>query len=456
MRSVLLIDDEPRVLGMLEKAFQQAGYHTVAAPRGEAGLAAYASDAADLVILDLNLPDGSGLEFLARFQALDSDVTVIMLTGQADLATAVEAMRGGAENFLSKPISLDHLYAAVDRAFEKIELRRRAGYLERRTQEEHGTDSPLGDSAAMRPVAEKVALVSPTDTTVLILGETGTGKSWIAQRIHGLSRRKAGPFVAVNCASLSATFLQSELFGHEKGAFTDARAMKRGLFELADKGTLFLDEIGDLGADLQPKLLTALESRRFRRLGGTRDIESDVRLIVATNRDLEAAVRDGHFREDLYYRIAVMPIVMPPLRKRARRDRERLVLDLLGDVHGFAGSHAASIAADALRLLADYHWPGNIREMRNVIERALILAGESRHVTAQHLPSELARVPDADSASAEPTTNLTLAELERRHIARVLAECGGNRSQAARILGISRVGLYKKLLREAEPPSDER
>lgn len=444
MRSVLLIDDDEQVLAMLERAFTRAGYAVASATRGEVGLAMYARDAADLVILDLGLPDASGLEILERLKALDEGAVVIMLTGQADLQTAVEAMRAGAENFLSKPVDIAHLYAAADRAFEKIELRRRTSYLQRR----HESDAPADrDSPLMRMFGSRLALVAPTETTVLLLGETGTGKNWMARRIHALSSRASGPFVEINCASLSATFLESELFGHEKGAFTDARTMKRGLFEIADNGTLLLDEIGDLSADLQPKLLTALESRRFRRLGGTRDIRSNVRLICATNRGLKQAVADNRFREDLYYRIAVMPIELPPLRSWAREDREQLAIELLYDIRGNTGS-TAEFVPEALRLMIDYPWPGNIREMRNVIERALILAGTDSRIARQHLPRDVAQTGAlAATASIDAGADLTLEAQERIHIARVLEACGGNRSRAARLLGISRVGLYKKLRR---------
>ena len=444
MRSVLLIDDDEQVLAMLERAFTRAGYAVASAARGELGLAMYARDAADLVILDLGLPDVPGLEVLERLKSLDENAVVIMLTGQADLRTAVESMRAGAENFLSKPVDVAHLHAAADRAFEKIELRRRTSYLQRRHESEGADDT---DSPLMRMVGSRLALVAPTDTTVLLLGETGTGKNWMARRIHALSPRASGPFVEINCASLSATFLESELFGHEKGAFTDARTMKRGLFEIADNGTLLLDEIGDLAADLQPKLLTALESRRFRRLGGTRDISSNVRLICATNRGLKQAVAENRFREDLYYRIAVMPIQLPALRAYSREDREQLAIELLHDIRANTGS-TAEFAPDALRLMTDYHWPGNIREMRNVIERALILAGTDSRITRQHLPPDVAQTAAIGTAPASDMgSDLTLEAQERAHITRVLEACGGNRSRAARLLGISRVGLYKKLRR---------
>lgn len=444
MRSVLLIDDDLDVLSLLETAFRRAAYSVLTAQSGEAALALYARDATDLVILDLNLPDVTGLKLLARFRALDPDITIIVITGQSDVATAVKAIQAGAENFLPKPMSLAHLYAAADRAFEKIDLRRRAKYLEERVGDNR-SKKPLGESPVMRAVANQIELVAPMDTNVLVLGETGTGKSWVARRIHGSSRRAAGPFVDINCACLSSTFLESELFGHEKGAFTDAKTMRRGLFEMADGGTLFLDEIGDLALDLQPKLLTAIESRRFRRLGGTRDIRSNVRLISATNRKMEEEVTSGRFREDLYYRIAVMPIHLPALRERTREDREQLARELMEAIHRFTGMAFKELSTEALDLIADYHWPGNIREMRNVLERALILAGDTDTIKPSHLPPELARAQCIADYSGDVW--LSLEELERRHIARVLEHCRGNRSEAARILGISRVGLYKKLRR---------
>ncbi len=446
MRSVLVIDDDRQVLGMLDKAFHRAGYAVATASTGQAALDTYARDAADLVILDLGLPDVPGLELLGRLRTLDPDATVIVLTGRTDLPTAVDAMRAGAENFLPKPVSVKHLYAAADRAFEKIDLRSRTAYLERRS-EDPGGENRERESPMMRAVADKVELVAPTDTTVLLLGETGTGKNRLARRIHALSRRASGPFVEVNCASLTATFLESELFGHEKGAFTDARTMKRGLFEVAHNGTLFLDEIGDLAPELQPKLLRALESRRFRRLGGTRDLSSDVRLIAATNHDLQRDVAANRFREDLYYRIAVMPIHLPALRTWDRADREHLAGDLLHDLGAFKGPAARSISPEALHLIASYPWPGNIREMRNVLERALILSADGGRIEPGHLPAEVARAASRSTVAAAPSPDITLEELERAHIIRVLEHCRGNRSQAARTLGISRVGLYKKLRR---------
>lgn len=447
-RSVLLIDDDTAVLGMLEAAFRRAGYSVMAASSGELGVETYSHDATDLVVLDLKLPDISGLEVLRRLRDVNPGVTVLMLTGQADLATAVEAMREGAENFLAKPVDLQHLLAAAGRAFETAALRRRAAYLESRERSESGPRLATEASSPMAELDENVRLVAPRETTVLILGETGTGKSWTARRIHGLSPRAEGPFVELNAAALTPTFLESELFGHEKGAFTDARTMKPGLFEVADGGTLFLDEIGDLSPQLQPKLLHVIENRRFRRIGGTREIQSDVRLIAATNRNLKEDVEEGTFREDLYYRLAVLPMTLPPLRERAGAEVEALTRTLLDQLQGQASGRRKQISPDALDRITRYPWPGNIRELRNVLERALILAGNAASIQPAHLPGEVSDGShDRAGPANEAELRLTLHELERRHIHRVLAHCEGNRSAAARMLGISRVGLYKKLQR---------
>lgn len=436
---------------MLETAFRQAGYSVMAASTGVVGVDTYSHDATDLVVLDVNLPDLNGLEVLAQLTAVNPDVTVIMLTGQADLETAVEAMRAGAENFLPKPVDIRHLKAAADRAYEKVDLRRRTSYWEAREREGRLQRESAGDPTAMTKFDQNVRLVAPSDTTVLILGETGTGKSWTARRIHALSPRSGRAFVELNAAALTPNFLESELFGHEKGAFTDAKTMKRGLFEVADGGTLFLDEIGDLAPQLQPKLLHVIENRRFRRIGGTRDIDSNVRLIAATNRDLKEAVEAGDFREDLFYRLAVLPMTLPPLRERTESEVLTLTRDVLDQLQATTAGRRIDISPEALQRITRYRWPGNIRELRNVLERALILVGRSPRIETDHLPGEVSHGPNG-SAVTPPVENvhLSLAELERAHIHRVLAHCEGNRSQAARTLGISRVGLYKKLRRMDE------
>jgi DNA-binding NtrC family response regulator len=442
-RSLLLIDDDAEILGVLGRFFERKGWDVLRAaePRGAAAI--YERERPDLVLLDVNLPGMTGLQLLDLLRARDPDATVLMLTGMTDIATAVEAMRLGAENFLTKPVELAHLEAAVERALEKVELRRRYRFLAER-QSEVGGLAPLGSSAEMREVARQIELLAASDSTVLLLGETGTGKGWVAHMLHSMSGRAAAPFVEINCAGLSATFLDSEIFGHERGAFTDAREQKRGLFEVAHTGTFFLDEVGDLAVELQPKLLKVLEKRKFRRLGGTREIEVDVRLIAATNRDLESAVRSGSFREDLYYRLAVLPIRLPPLRERGRQEIADLAFRILQDLCRRSGRGPHVISREALDLMAQYAWPGNIRELRNVLERVQLLAAAADEVRAAHLPQEI-RGGQAATYAGTDEAELTLVELERRHIARVLAQHGGNRSRAARALGISRATLYEKL-----------
>ncbi|MFO7894124.1 MAG: sigma-54 dependent transcriptional regulator [Longimicrobiales bacterium] len=438
-KTVLLIDDDGGILTVLSRFFEKRDWSVLRAATGERGLQHYAAERPDLVLLDLDLPDMNGLPVLRRLRDRDDDARVIMLTGHGDIETAVEAMRLGADNFLTKPFELDHLAAVIEGQEERIELRKARGAA--RNGGAPGAVA-LGPSAAMRVIEDQVDRIAAGDGTVLLEGETGTGKGWVARRIHDRSHRRGRPFVEVNCGGLSATFLDSELFGHEKGAFTDAKDRKQGLFEVADGGTIFLDEVGDLAPELQPKLLKVLESRSFRRLGGTREITVDVRLIAATNRDLSAQVHDGAFREDLFYRLNVLPLELPPLRERSHDDVAWLAHRILGDLAETIKGDAATITDEALALLVRYHWPGNIREMRNVLERILILAADAEEIRPGHLPAEMRDPTPATGGGGEP---LTLEEVERRHVARILERTEGNRSQAARVLGISRAALYDKM-----------
>ena len=440
MRSVLLVDDDGGILTVLSRFFEKRGWSVLRAATGERALEHYGAERPDLVLLDLELPDMNGLPVLRRLRELNEAARVIMLTGHGDIETAVEAMRLGADNFLTKPFELDHLAAVIESQEERIQLR----HARDAAHEEVEEQVALGPSLAMQAIQERIDRMAAGDGTVLLEGETGTGKGWVARRIHDRSDRRGRPFVEVNCGGLSATFLDSELFGHEKGAFTDAKDRKQGLFEVADGGTIFLDEVGDLAPELQPKLLKVLENRSFRRLGGTRELQVDVRLIAATNRDLAAQVRDGAFREDLYYRLNVLPLALPPLRERSHDDvawlAERILAELTDTIHG----GPSRIGDDALRLLVHYRWPGNIREMRNVLERILILAADADEIRPGHLPAEMRdRAPlNGGGERGEP---LTLEEVERRHMARILERTEGNRSQAARVLGISRAALYDKM-----------
>ena len=441
-RSVLLVDDDPQIVGLLNKFFEREGWQVFRAVDATQCADIYEREHPDVVILDLDLPGLSGLRVLEVLLARDPDATVIMLTGHGDIATAVEAMRLGAENFLTKPVELAHMAAAAQRAYEKVELRRRNRFwIERQT--ESADSAALGRSAAMRELARQIELLAKSDTTVLLLGETGTGKGWTASLIHSQSARASAPLVEINCAGLSATFLDSELFGHEKGAFTDAKEQKRGLFELADTGTMFLDEIGDLAPELQPKLLKVLESRKFRRLGGTREIEVDVRLIAATNHDLEARVKAGTFREDLYYRLSVLPMRLPPLRKRGAEDLTDLAVRLLLDLRRRIGHGPSRFSPEAMTVITSYGWPGNIRELRNVLERALIMAPDAEIMLPSHLPPEIFSALVTDHSAND--VGLSLDEVEKRHILKVLAHHNDNRSRAAKTLGISRATLYEKL-----------
>jgi DNA-binding NtrC family response regulator len=436
--TVLLIDDDEDVLRTLGAYFEKLGSEVYRAVTGGEGLDTFDRTHPDVVILDLNLPDQSGLDVLEQLKARRA--SVILLTGHGDIETAVKAMQLGAENFLTKPVDLPHLAAATARVSEKVRLVRHNALL--RARDLHGAQlDALGSSPAMLELERQIALLAASErTTVLLTGESGTGKGWSARLIHELSPRSAGPFVEVNCGGLSATFLDSELFGHEKGAFTDAKERKQGLLELADGGSVFLDEIGDLALELQPKLLKVLETKRFRRVGGTREITVDVRLVAATNHDLAASVRAGRFREDLFYRLSVMPLHIPAVRERSREDRLALLTRLLADLRSEVPGCPAECGSEVLDRLLAAPWPGNVREMRNVLERAMILARGGSTIAVEHLPLDLQKGAVERRHQAQ-----TLAELERVQIERALRFHGGNRTRTAQELGISRATLINKI-----------
>src|SRR5947207_2809198 len=365
--TLLLVDDDPAVLRAIGDYFERIGYEVWREGTGEEAMETYRRVRPDVVVLDLHLPDASGLVVLERLRR--EGAAVILLTGQGDIETAVKAMQLGAENFLTKPVDMTHLAAAAARVAEKVRLRRQNALLRAREHLGQRVET-LGVSPGMQELERQVQLLAASDrTTVLLTGESGTGKGWVARIVHSLSPRAAGPFVEVNCAGLSATFLESELFGHERGACTDAKERRQGLFELADRGTIFLDEIGDLASELQPKLLKVLETKTFRRLGGSREMTVDVRLVAATNRDLVADVHAGRFREDLYYRLSVMPLRLPAVRERSRDDRLALLTRILADFAPQMPGCPSACSAEALDRLLSAPWPGHVREMRNVIER---------------------------------------------------------------------------------------
>ena len=437
--SLLLIDAAADVLRSVGDYFERIGYEVHRAATGHEGLEAFERVRPDVAILDLHLPDLSGIDVLERLRA--SGAAVIVMTGQEDIETAVRAMRLGAENFLSKPADLTQLAAATGRVAERLRLSRQNALLRARDHLSDGLET-IGVSPAMRELARQVGLLASSENgTVLLTGESGTGKGWVARIIHQLSPRAAGPFVEVNCRGLSAAFLDSGLFGHEKGAFTDAKERRQGLFELADGGAIFLDEVGDLGLELQRKLLTVLETKTFRRLGGMHDLRVNVRLMAATNRDLVAAVKAGRFREDLVYRLSALPLHLPPLRERSREDRLLLLTRILAGLHAELAGGPGTCSTEALNRLLMAPWPGNVREMRSVLERAMILAQGSDLIGVEHLPADLRRGAAADQRHVPHT----LAEVDRHHIERTLRAHGGNRTRAAQELGISRATLINKI-----------
>lgn len=437
--TLLLVDDDAAVLRAVGEHFERIGYEVWREATGEQGIETFRRMRPDVVILDLHLPDASGLVVLERLRRENG--SVILLTGQGDIEPAVRAMQLGAENFLTKPVDMNHLAAATARVVEKVRLTRQNARLRALDHESEGLQS-LGVSSGMRELGRQVELLAASDrSTVLLQGESGTGKGWVARVLHNLSPRAQGPFVEVNCGGLSATFLDSELFGHEKGAYTDATERKIGLLELADRGTIFLDEIGELALELQPKLLKMLETKKFRRLGGTREVSVDVRLVTATNRELITEVEAGRFREDLYYRLNVMPLTLPPVRDRSREDRLDLITRLLADLKTQLPGCPAEGGAEVVDRLLSAQWPGNVREMRNVLERAMILARGQPAIGIEHLPPDLRqRAPTDRRYQAQ-----SLSEIERQHIERTLRHHAGNRTRAALELGISRATLINKI-----------
>ena len=437
MASVLIVDDEPAITATLGTYFERNGGHAVTkAHTGQEGINLFRQLRPDLVLLDVRLPDMTGFDVLDRIR--DENGTVIMITAYGDVPLAVQAMQNGAENFLTKPVELAHLGAAAERAFEKSRLRQMNRFLASRRGNASSARVLLGSSAPMQELANQIEMLASSDrTTVLLIGESGAGKGRVAELIHSRSGRGARPFIEVNCAALTADTLDGELFGHDNGG-----PAKPGLFEVADGGSLFLDEIGDLGPTLQPKLLGVLEGKPFRRVGGTQEIHADVRLIAATSKDLVNEVTAGTFREDLYYRLSVMPVYLPPLRARSREDLIELIAHVLDDLRSTLPDAPPQIGDAALDRMLRYTWPGNIRELRNVLERATIVSRGAETIGPEHLPAD---VRDATGIGVEHHVPKSLDEVERSHIERTLRVHSGNRTHAARELGISRATLIKKI-----------
>jgi DNA-binding NtrC family response regulator len=393
---------------------------------------------ADLVVADYRLPDGNAIELIPRIRAIDAAVPIVILTGHGSIELAVAALKKGANHFLTKPIELPALLVVIERLLE--DQRNRKKQLARKLGEQSQVDPFIGTSAAIRQLQELATTVAGTDSSVMILGETGTGKGVLARWIHGRSERAEEAFVNLNCAGLARDFLESELFGHEKGAFTGAVNSKQGLLEVAHRGTVFLDEIGDVDPQVQPKLLKVVEEKTFRRLGDVRDRRVDIRLIAATHQNLVDLVRERRFRSDLYFRLSVVPLNIPPLRER-REDIPLLARKFLADFAVDLGKKNATLTPDAEQALVAYMWPGNIRELRNVLERAVLLNGD-RPISRSALNFDASR---SISSSSAGDVDLTLEEVERRHIRSVLEAEQGNVERAAARLAISRSSLYQKI-----------
>jgi DNA-binding NtrC family response regulator len=436
MAKILIVDDEPDLTSAFGRYFERTGHDVLRAATGEEALAVVEAEHPALMLLDLKLPDMTGFEVLERTR--EQRPVVIMVTGHGDIPLAVQAMQAGAEGFLTKPVELPHLGAVVDRALEKAQLRD----LSRAAAARLGrmsTATMLGSSPPMRELAQQIELLARSERTVaLLVGEPGVGKGRVARAIHALSRRGGRSFHEVDCAMRPVEELDLELFGVDRSVGGPAP----GLFELANGGTLLLDEIAELPASLQPTLLHALESRRVRRMGGTREVLVDVRLIAATARDLATEVTEDRFREDLYYRLGAMPLYLPPLRARSPEDMRDTVLALVAELRRSVVEAPFDVSADALELIGSYPWPGNVRELRNVLERALLLARGAPAVLPRHLPAE---VRGSGDDLLVPHVSRTLAEVERVHIDRTLRAHGANRTRAARELGISRATLIKKI-----------
>jgi DNA-binding NtrC family response regulator len=447
---ILTVDDDKIVHSVYRRVLSDDRYEIVSAFSGQECLAMLARDVFDMVLLDIRMPDMDGIQVLEHIRrGEDPDVAVIIVTGKGTLESAIEALRLGANDYLTKPFGADPLVAAVERELEATKLKRELRHLRAESRRAHQFDSIAAQSPQMQKVFETMAKVAASPVSgVLIRGETGTGKRLIAQAIHYSSARSDRPFVQVNCTAIPEALLEVELFGNERGAFTDAQERRTGQLEHAEGGTLFLDEIGHMPLVMQPKLLNFIEEKTFRRVGGTEDLVADVRVIAATNRDLLKAIRDGEFRQDLYYRLEVVPIDVPALRHRTG-DIPLLARHFVRQFSAEFGKEIVDIDDEGLSLLERHTWPGNVRELRNVIERAVLLASDN-----------VLRPADLSIGTRPHPTGLTemagrsIEEVERMHILSVLASVDGNRTRAAEILGVSTETLRRKLKEWGQPALD--
>lgn len=453
---ILLVDDQDSIRFFLEKTLIQEGYEAHTAKTGLEAVELTKQVVPDLILLDLKLPDIDGIEVLNRVKAIFPEICIVMITAFGDIETAVQAMKQGAFDFVTKPINLDQLLIIIKKGLETRRLSREILQLKRQMEIGEGFEYILGDSNAMKKVYDMAQQVAKSDTTtVLIEGESGVGKEMIARLIHRFSARSDKPFMDINCASLPEQLLESELFGHEKGAFTDAKAQKQGLLELANRGTLFLDEIGEMSLTIQVKLLKVLERMIFRRVGGTTDIHVSLRIISATNRELMTEVEERRFRQDLYYRLKVVPLHVPALRER-KEDLLAFTKYFINQFNKNFNKSFEGISDEAQRLMFDYHWPGNIRELKNTIER-IVLLEEGPEVKAEHLPFSGARVEEStigkriDQVLSQPIPEegvdfeKLVSDFEREMILKASEQAKWNQSQTARLLNLKRDKLRYRM-----------
>lgn len=433
---ILIVDDEASVRDSLYKWFRMDGYRVDTAEEARVALQKLQDDSWDIVLLDIKMPGMDGLELQRRIKEIDKEIVTIVMTAFATVDTSVQAMKEGAFDYIVKPIDPDEISHLIRNAVQQRRLIAENRNLRLQLEEIACSDEIIGESDAIRQVMAKVATVAQTDSTVMIRGESGTGKELVAMAIHSNSNRKYFPMITINCGAYTEGLLESELFGHEKGAFTGAMYRRRGKLEMADKGTLFLDEIGNIGRKMQMDLLRVIETRQFTRLGGDKQIQVDFRIISATNRDLEQAVKEGSFREDLYYRLNVFSITIPPLRER-RSDIPLIARFFLNRFARSMNKPVTDISPETLDVLMRYHWPGNIRELRNVMERAM--------VGARGTCIEVGDLSFPFHPTQEPVEDLSLDAIERNHIQNILNRTNWNISQAAAILKISRLTLYNKI-----------
>jgi len=442
---ILIVDDEQMMCEMLEDDLKRNGFRPTCYISAEKALDALKTESFDVLLTDLNLPNMNGIELCERVVDNRPDIPVIVITAFGSMETAIAAIRAGAYDFVTKPIDTEFLVLALDRAVKHHGLQEKVKLLDEALKKSHQFDELIGQSPSMRKLIDRLERVADTESSILITGETGTGKEIVAQALHRRSRRHKGPFVAVNCAALPDALLESELFGHKSGAFTDAKTERKGLFFQANGGTLFFDEIGDFPLALQPKLLRSLEERCVRPIGGTSEINFDVRIIAATNRDIDTAIEESRFREDLYYRINVIQIDIPPLRDRGT-DILLLAQHFIEQFTIRSDKQITGISNAASEKLLNYTWPGNVRELRNTIERAFVLTAYEK-ISVDDLPE---KIRDYNAShffvgSDKPSELVSVQEIERRYILHVLKTVGDNKTLAAKVLGLDRKTLYRKL-----------